>query len=204
MEIKIPEIGICGLSCRLCPNYHMTTESRCLGCKSEGRMAVGCPFITCAVKKKGIEFCWDCKENETCEKWEKHRTAGKKSDSFKCYQKLEDDIAFIQKNGVHEFEKSQKVREQLLNRMLQEFNEGRSKSYYCIATTVLEIGELEEALEKAKNSSEGLDLKGRSKLLHSILDEIAARKQYHLKLRKWTATKIHGNSSGQSGKSSTS
>jgi hypothetical protein len=27
-------------------------------------MAVGCPFITCAVKKKGIEFCWDCEENE--------------------------------------------------------------------------------------------------------------------------------------------
>jgi len=32
-------------------------------------MAAGCPFITCAVKKKGIEFCWDCEENKTCEKW---------------------------------------------------------------------------------------------------------------------------------------
>lgn len=184
METRFPEIGICGLSCRLCPSYHMNTESRCLGCKSEGRMAVGCPFITCAIKKKGIEFCWDCKESETCEKWKKHRDAGKKRDSFKCYQKLEDDIAFIQQNGVDEFERSQKAREQFLKGMLQEFNDGRSKSFFCIAATVLEIEELKEALDKAKRKSRGLDFIERSKLLHSILDEIATQKKYHLKLRK--------------------
>lgn len=184
MQIEFPEIGICGLSCRLCPSYHMNTESRCSGCKSEGRIAVGCPFITCAVKKKGIEFCCDCKERGTCEKWGKHRNAGKERDSFKCYQTLEDDIAFIQKNGVDEFEISQKARERLLKEMLQKFNDGRSKSYFCIASTVLDIGELKEALDKAKRRSEGSDIKERSKLLHSILDEIATRKKYHLKLRK--------------------
>jgi hypothetical protein len=105
MKIKYPEIGICGLSCRLCPNYNTDTKSRCLGCKSEGGMAVGCPFITCAVKKRGIEFCWDCQENESCEKWRKHREFGKRHDTFKCNQKLENDIAFIQRNGVAEFEK---------------------------------------------------------------------------------------------------
>jgi hypothetical protein len=100
MQIIYPEIGVCGLSCRLCPMYNTEAESRCLGCKSPNRIAVGCPFITCAVKKKGIEFCWDCEENKICEKWKKHREAGKKSDSFKCYQKLEEDIRFIQKNGI--------------------------------------------------------------------------------------------------------
>lgn len=147
-------------------------------------MVVGCPFITCALKKKGIEFCWDCKESATCAKWKKHRDAGKKRDSFKCYQKLEDDIAFIQKSGVDEFEKLQKVREQLLKEMLQEFNEGRLKSYYCIASTVLEIEELKGALDKAKNGSDGSNIKDRSRLLHSLLDEIAAQKNHYLKIRK--------------------
>lgn len=63
----------------------------------------------------------------TCEKWRKHRESGKKVDSFKCYQKLDDDIAFIKKNGVDEFEKLQKIREYILREMLQGFNEGRSK-----------------------------------------------------------------------------
>ncbi len=109
-EIRYPEIGVCGLSCRVCPMYHIESESRCCGCKSDARMAVGCPFITCAVKRKGIEFCWDCEEGITCEKWKKHRDSGKLHDSFKCYQKLEDDISFVQKNGV-EHSRSSRNRE---------------------------------------------------------------------------------------------
>jgi hypothetical protein len=196
LKIRYPLVGICGLSCRLCPNYHMGTKSRCLGCKSKDRMAVGCPFITCALKKKGrekelekgrkkrIEFCWDCKEHKACKKWKSHRAAGKKSDSFKCYQKLEEDILFIQKNGVAKFEKNQKIREQLLNEMLQNFNEGRSKSYYCIAATVFDIKELNRALISAKRNSKGMGIRERSMLLHRILDKIALQKQYCLKLRK--------------------
>jgi hypothetical protein len=184
MQIKYLEVGICGLSCRLCPMYNTEAESKCLGCKSTTRMAVGCPFITCAVKKKGIEFCWECKESKTCEKWKKHREAGKKSDSFKCYQKLEDDISFIKKKGICEFEKIQKKREHLLKEMLRDFNEGRSKSYFCIAVTVLDVEELREVLTRAKKESDGLDVKGKSKVLHSILDDLAGKKGYCLKLRK--------------------
>jgi hypothetical protein len=184
MKIKYPKIGICGLSCRLCPNYITDAKSRCLGCKSEDRIAVGCPFITCAIKKREVEFCWDCQENISCKKWGKHREFGKQYDSFKCYQKLENDIAFIQENGIAEFERLQTIREQLIREMLQEFNEGRSKSCYCIAATVLEIDELQETLNKARNASTGLVIKAKSKLLHSILDEIAMQKQYCLKLRK--------------------
>jgi hypothetical protein len=147
-------------------------------------MGAGCPFITCALKNKGIEFCWDCKESETCAKWAKHRESGKKADSFKCYRTLEDDIAFVRKHGVIEFEKLQKTRELLLKEMLQEFNEGRSKSYYCIAATVMETGELEGAIAEAKKNSRGLGMKERSRVLHSLLDEIARQRNYHLKLRK--------------------
>jgi hypothetical protein len=186
MKIKYPEIGICGLSCRLCPMYHIPAESRCEGCKSEGRMKVGCKFITCAVKNKGIEFCWKCKENESCEKWKKHREYGKKYDTPMCYQKLEDNITFIQHKGLSEFQKQQKTREKLLKKMLSEFNEGRSKSYYCIASTVLNIDELKEAIEEAKNRSKDiLDIKKKSKLMHSILDEIAEKNKYILKIRKY-------------------
>ncbi len=183
-EIRYPEIGVCGLSCRLCPMYHIKSESRCCGCKSEARMAVGCPFISCAVKRKGIEFCWDCEESITCKKWKKHRDSGKLHDSFKCYQKLENDISFVQKNGVEAFEKLQKLREMLLNEMLREFNEGRSKNYYCIAATVLEIEELEQALTSARKDSAGLDIKGKSRILRSKLDGIAEQRKYYLKLRK--------------------
>jgi hypothetical protein len=184
VKVRYPGVGICGLSCRLCPHFHTAGPSRCSGCKTESRMSAGCPFITCALKRKGIEFCWDCEDSGTCERWARHREAGKRADSFRCYQKLEDDIEFIRKNGIDAFEEAQKIRESLLVEMLEEFNEGRSKSYYCIAATVMETGELEGALAQARKDSAGRNRQGRSRALHTVLDASAERKGYLLKLRK--------------------
>jgi hypothetical protein len=184
MKINHVEIGVCGLSCRLCPAYHRETKSKCEGCKSEYRMGAACPFHNCAVKKKGIEFCWLCEENKTCERWRKHRERGKQHDSIICYQKLANNIRFIQKSGIAEFEKQQKIREKLLREMLTEFNEGRSKTLYCVAATILEIGELERVLDEARAKSKELDLKEKSEVMHSLLNEIANNKNYLLKLRK--------------------
>jgi len=183
MKSKYPEIGVCGLSCRLCPGYVMKTKSRCRGCKTKWRLVGPCSILHCAVKRD-VEFCGLCNESKTCEKWKRHREIGKKYDSFKCYQKLEDDITFIQKHGLVEFRKAQKVREKLLWEMLNKFNEGRSKSYYCLVATVLEVNEIEKALKETKNKSKGLDIKEKAKLLHSIFDEIGQKKHYYLKLRK--------------------
>ncbi len=109
---------------------------------------------------------------------------------FKCYQKLEDDIAFIQKHGLAEFRRSQKAREKLLWKLLDGFNEGRSKSYFCLAATVLDLDELAEAVKEAAGSSKSLDIKEKAKLAHSILDRIAEKKGYYLKLRKKPAVKV--------------
>jgi hypothetical protein len=184
MKIDYPEIGVCGLSCRLCPMYNSKSASRCAGCKSEGRMKVGCPFIACAVKKKGLEFCWQCPDHEACEKWHTHRELGRSHDSFVCYQRLENNIAFIEQQGISAFEADQKKREHLLSEMLDEFNEGRSKSYYCIVATVMDTQEIAEAIAQARDNSAGADIKTKSKALHAILDKIAQERGYNLKLRK--------------------
>jgi hypothetical protein len=147
-------------------------------------MAVGCPFITCAVKRKELEFCTECPENKHCKKWSDHREYSKQHDTFKCYQKLEDNIKYITEHGIEEFVREQKAREKLLKRMLDEFNDGRSKNFYCIAATVLDIPEMEDALAAAEKQATGLDIKGRASVLHTILDNIASEKEYCLKLRK--------------------
>jgi hypothetical protein len=141
--------------------YNTQAESRCEGCKSPDRMKLGCPFITCAVKASGLEFCWDCQKSGACEKWRKHRDTGKVADSFKCYQTLDHDIEFVTQYGVEAFLEQQKQREQTIKTMLNEFNNGRSKSYYCIAATVLSLDELGQALVDAKRASLGFGKKKR-------------------------------------------
>ncbi len=147
-------------------------------------MGAGCPFITCAVKKKGIELCTDCTEGETCERWAHHRELSKSIDSFICYQKLQDNILFIKQHGVRAFEEAQEKRCKLLEEMLAGYDEGRSKSFYCIAATVLEIGELEQALASAAASSAGVETKDRARAMRRVLESIAKEKGYHLALRK--------------------
>jgi hypothetical protein len=184
MEPRHIEIGVCGLSCRLCPNHHGTAASRCVGCKGEMRMAVGCPFITCAVKHRGIEFCWECEESDSCERWAGHREHGRRRDTFVCYASLEDNIAAIARDGLAAFIEDQRERERLLVEMLAEFNEGRSKTYYSIAATILDPAELRTALESARASASGMDARGRSKVLHASLDAIANARSLRLALRK--------------------
>jgi hypothetical protein len=58
------------------------------------------------------------------------------------------------------------------------------KAFTCVAATVMDIEELEEAVLKAKKESEGLEIKEKAKILHLLLDKIARQKNYTLKLRK--------------------
>ncbi len=184
MEFNHVATGVCGLSCRLCPRYHTDGSSRCGGCKSPFRMGAGCPFVTCAVKKKGFELCTDCPEGETCERWKRHRELSKTVDSFVCYQKLEDNIRSIKRHGIQAFEEDAERRNRLLEAMLAGYDDGRSKSFYCIAATVLEISEMEQALASAATSSAGMGTKEKARVMRRVLESIAKEKGYYLALRK--------------------
>jgi len=185
MEIRYPEVGVCGLSCRLCPRHHTEGESRCGGCKTESRMAAGCPFITCALRRQGVEFCWDCEQAASCERWAAHRAYGRERDTFVCYAALEENIAAVERDGIEAFVAEQSLREQLLREMLAEFNEGRSKTRFSIAATVLSVDELRSALEAARRETTGgMDLRQRSRLLRAHLDAAAEARSVTLRLRK--------------------
>ena len=185
ISIRHPTLGICGLSCRLCPRFQSTAASRCGGCKTASRLGAACSIQTCALKKQNVEFCGDCSVSESCRKWADHREAGRKHDSFISYQKLEDNIALIKQHGVSVWEQLQRKKERLLRKLLAEYNEGRSGSYLCLAVTLLELGDLEAAMAEEKKSRPAQsDLKNRSKAIHTILDRLANKRHLVLALRK--------------------
>jgi len=91
-----------------------------------------------------------------------------------CHRISLSNLNLIKEKGIREFIKQQKKRIELLEHILKNFNEGRSKSFYCIATALVPIKDLEQAL---KNSEEKIkkeninfnDLKTKSKILSSLL-----------------------------------
>ncbi len=137
-----------------------------------------CSFITCCVKKKNFEACAECPEF-SCPKFD---FEGENSyDSFITHRKTVFNLNFIKEKGIEKVIEQQKKRIKLLETMMNHFDEGRSKSFYCIATALLSIESLEKSLNNVEKSE---DLKIRAKNLKKILNEMASREGVELKLRK--------------------
>ena len=183
-KIRFPEIGVCGLPCRLCTLYHSDGGNRCEGCKSSRRRAEGCPFHACAMERHGVEFCGDCCDRETCARWAAFRERRAKADTVVSSQILESDLEWTERKGLAAYDKLQKERLRLLNKMLSGFNEGRSKGYYCVAASVLDVAGLEKILVEAEKHGRGAELKERAAILRVLLDARAEKKGLVLKRRK--------------------
>ena len=73
--------------------------------------------------------------------------------------------------------------------MLEEFNEGRSKSFFCIAAALLPIDDIEKAIDESikqikDQEIDGKDLKSKSKILRDNLTKLANAKSIELKLKR--------------------
>jgi hypothetical protein len=185
-----PKIGCCGLDCGLCPRYYTVGSSRCLGCCGPDffNKHPSCSSITCCVKKKRLEVCAQCSEFP-CSKFESWLESSGEYDSFLTHKKAKPNLNFIRTYGLEKFIEQQRKRIKLLEKMLKNFDDGRSRSFYCIATTLLPVTDLETSLEKTeqrlKVEKTNLDdAKIKSKILKEFLSEAAARNEVGLRLRK--------------------
>jgi len=185
-----PTLGCCGLDCGLCPRYYTVGPSRCPGCCGPDffNKHPSCSYITCCVKKKSLEVCAQCEEFP-CSKFESLRTNGVEYDSFATYRKVYPNMTFIKEYGLEKFIEKQGKRMKLLDEMLKSFNEGRSKSFYCLAAALLSIEALEKSLENSgrsiKENKIGSDnIKAKAQILRRFLEESAASEGVELKLRK--------------------
>jgi hypothetical protein len=184
-----PTLGCCGLDCGLCPRYYTVGASRCPGCVGPDffNKHPSCGYITCCVKKKGLEVCAQCDEFP-CPKFASWLGKWELGDSFLTYQKIKPNLYFIKEQGLNKFLNQQKKRIKLLARMLQDFDDGRSKSFHCIAATLLPVVELESLLGEAgrklkAGKAESGDNKTRAEILRELLNDFAAKGGVELKLR---------------------
>ena len=183
---RYPTVGACGLDCGLCPRYYTEGTSRCPGCAGPNfwQKHPGSPVLNCCVKRRGLEFCCECNEFP-CSKFKDTD----KYDASLTHKKMIFNLNCIKKYVIKKFRDQQKKRIKLLETMINKFNDGRSRSFYCIATTLLSIEDLEKSLKDSeqkikKEKIRVEDIKTTSKILKGFLNEVADRDGIELKLRK--------------------
>lgn len=177
---KYPTIAVCGLDCGFCPRFYTIGSSRCPGCAGIGffEKHPSCSFITCCVRNKRLEVCSDCSEFP-CNKFKSPEVYEQSigSSSYPSYKKVFPNLLFIQKYGIKKFIEGQNKRIKILRVLISEFDDGRSRSYYCNAALLKDITILKESIEKAKKIIRTEKIKqtdkiSKAKILKSIMDKI--------------------------------
>jgi hypothetical protein len=189
---KYPTIGVCGLDCGLCPRYYTKGPSRCPGCAGPDffNKHPSCSFITCCVKKKNLEVCGQCPDFP-CSKFKTDQEYQQFEESFS-YPSVKvvlHNLNFIKEHGIKEFIKRQKKRIKLLEKMIEKFDDGRSRSFFCRASCLLDLTSLESSLNRAirKIKTDNIktdDIKDKAKILKENLEKIAIQKGVELVKKK--------------------
>ncbi len=168
-------IAVCGLDCGLCPRYYTVGKSRCPGCGGPGFLDKhpSCSFITCCVKKRGLEACGQCPEFP-CPKFKaEDEYPPTESSSYPPARKMLSNLRSIQQQGIERFVARQRKRIALLEAMIDRYDDGRSRSFFCRAAALLDPEGLTRSLEKARKASAGTSDVHRARALREILAEVA-------------------------------
>jgi hypothetical protein len=184
---RYPFVGACGLDCGLCPRYRTSGSSKCPGCagKDFEQEHPPCGFITCCVKQKHLETCAQCPDRANCQRVRRILEGSKQGDSFISYRPLASNCAFVQKNGIEKYTRQVMAKMKLLDHLLEHFDEGRSKTFYCTSCQLLPLDALKLALDEVETEiTENADIKEKSRLVRAAFNRLGDALGIDLKLRK--------------------
>jgi hypothetical protein len=146
-----PTIAACGLDCGLCPRYYTAGKSRCPGCAGPGFFEThpSCSFITCCVRERLLEACGECAEFPCAKFKSAAEYRATESTSYPPARKILPNQRFIRKHGIERFLARQAEQLKLLALLLAQYDDGRSRSFYCSAVSLGDPSAIREAIAQA-------------------------------------------------------
>lgn len=167
--------SLCGLNCSLCP---MNLDHYCPGCGGgEGNQS--CSIAKCSFQHGNIAYCFQC-ESYPCERYE-HID---EFDSFITHRHQKQDMEKFKALGTDCYSAEQQRKKVLLNHLLNAYNDGRKKTFFCVAVNLLELDDLKHIIQVLDENTLHLSLKENAAYAAKLFQEAAAAKNVTLKLRR--------------------
>lgn len=192
--------SLCGLNCGLCT---MHIDGYCPGCGGgEGNQS--CRIAKCSLKRNSeirnrennrekdepgrekIEYCHQCPEFP-CEYYE----SIDEYDSFITHRNRRSDLDKHRNIGKEAYQEEQGRKTEILGELLANYNDGRRKSFFCLAVNLLECEVLQAVMDQVKAVPEpaGRTIKERAAGVVKQLQDVADERGIVLKLKKKNKTK---------------
>ncbi|MCI9332741.1 MAG: DUF3795 domain-containing protein [Oscillibacter sp.] len=166
--------SLCGLNCGLCP---MKLDGHCPGCGG-GAGNQSCKIARCSLEHGAPAYCFRCGEYP-CERYGERD----EYDSFITHQNRLGDMERARTAGLENYRTALGERRELLEFFLANCNDGRRKTLFYLAASLLTLGSLREIRREAEAMAD-LPLKERGTRAAALLQAAAEREGVLLKLRK--------------------
>lgn len=178
-----PMFSLCGLNCGLCPRYQTKGDSKCPGCggKDFALKHPSCKVINCSKKHGQFEYCFQC-PSYPCEKYNAEYTV----DSFITYANVQKDMNKARKDGLENYQAELNAKIIILESLLEHYNDGRKKNYYCIAVNLLDLVTLQYIMKQINETiaTKDISLKDKIEQVTTLFEAQAAASGIEIKLRK--------------------
>lgn len=163
--------SLCGLNCGLCT---MHLGGHCGGC---GNGNQSCKIARCSLEH-GVEYCCEC-PHYPCEKYE----TIDEYDSFITHRKRKADMEKLKTIGADRYNAEQEEKVRLLDYLLSSCNDGRRKTFFCLAVNLLELSDVQDAVGQLM-AADVSTVKERAVYAAALLQKAADAKGISLKLNR--------------------
>lgn len=184
---RYPTLSACGLNCGLCPRYYTDGSSNCPGCGGKDFFSKrpSCGILSCCQRHDEIEFCYLC-DDYACKKYDRAPLV----DSFISHRNMLTDFAKAKQIGLDVYMAELNEKMTILEQLLNEYNDGRRKSLFCLAVSLLSLEDLKTVLSQInKEVSASLPLKEKAKMTSQLLQDMAEKREITLTLNKKVSKK---------------
>ncbi|MDL2289543.1 DUF3795 domain-containing protein [Clostridia bacterium OttesenSCG-928-F22] len=182
MQREYPRLSACGLNCGLCPRYHTQGGSRCPGCGGEGfyEKRPSCGILSCCKRHGEIESCYLCEEYP-CKKYD----GVEQVDSFITHRNMLDNFAEIKQDGLAGYRQQLDEKVRILRHLLEQYNDGRKKSFFCTAVNLLELDDVKQVMEQLSLETQAnATSKEKAAFAVELFEKMAEERGVSLVLRK--------------------
>ncbi len=169
--------SLCGLNCGLCP---MQLDNYCPGCGG-GAGNQACSIARCSLQHNGIEYCFQCEEFP-CGKYD----GVDEYDSFITHQNQKNDLKKAAEIGIDAYNDEQLEKVEILQYLLSSYNDGRRKTFFCVAVNLLGLEEIKDIIRQIDENHElnFLSFKEKSAHVAGLFQNAAKQHDIELKLHK--------------------
>lgn len=165
-------LSLCGLSCGLCS---MNLGGHCSGC---GNGNQSCKIARCSLEHGSVDYCFECPDYP-CNNY----LHIDNYDSFITHQNQKANLERAKTIGIDRCNEEQQEKVRILNLLLAHYNDGRRKTFFCLAVNLLPLSALKTVVSRLQ-CSENLELKEKSVQAVRLLQNSADAQGILLKLRK--------------------